>query len=67
MSKLEFIAGDDNYDPAKKGLFEVRASITKKFDNLNEAITYYNSLHEDKALWDFTTIPELLESHRLVS
>lgn len=67
MSKLEFIAGDDHYDPTKKGLFKVEASKTKEFDNLSEAIIYYNSLQEDKALWDVTKIPELLESHRVVS
>ena len=50
MSKLEFIAGDDNYDPTKMGLFEVRTSITKEFDDLSEALAFYNSLQEDKAL-----------------
>ncbi len=67
MSKLEFISGSGVVDPNQKGVFEVRASTTKKFDKLSEALEYYDSLHEDKALWDLTTIAELLESHRIVS
>jgi hypothetical protein len=43
----------------------VEAKVTKEFTKLSEARAYYESLNEEKAIWDITTIPELLECHTL--
>ena len=45
------------------GKFEVKYnSDSKFFDNFNQAKSFYESLNGEKAIWDITTIPELLES-----
>jgi len=38
-------------------------SFIKEFTNLSKAKEYYESLNEEKAIWDITTIAELLECH----
>jgi len=45
------------------GKFEVKAKDNKTFDKLSEAKRYYESLNEEKAIWDITSIPELIECH----
>ena len=65
MGKLKYYGGN-GYDYAKEnGIFEVRAKDTKTFTELLKAREYYDSLNEDKAIWDLTNIPELLECHTL--
>lgn len=47
------------------GTFEVKIGEieTKKFSKLSEARLYYDSINEEKAMWDMTKIPKLLEAH----
>jgi hypothetical protein len=45
------------------GNFEVKAKENKEFTRLSEAKKYYESLNEEKAIWDITNVPELLECH----
>jgi len=66
INRLEFLSGEGISDENKTGLFEVRASVYRKFEKISEAIEYYNTLQEDKALWDLTKSAELLQSHRIV-
>ena len=65
--KLEYYGGNGYDGVNEKGSFEVKASASKDklFNSLSDARDYYNSLNEIKALWDLTTIPELLEAHIL--
>lgn len=59
--KLVSVSGQGyDYSP-EIGIFEVSGSIVKQFTKLSEAIEYYESLYEEKAIWDITTIPELLD------
>ena len=64
MKQLEFISGQ-GYDYSKEnGNFEVKyGNEYKIFIHLSEAKKFYESLNEEKAIWDITTIPELLECH----
>ena len=46
----------------ENGKFEVKATSTIKiFTKLSEARNYYDSLNEEKAIWDITGMPELLD------
>ena len=46
----------------ENGKFEVQAtSSIKVFTQLSEARKYYDSLNEEKAIWDITGMPELLD------
>ena len=65
MKKLNFLCGNGYDYSNENGMFEVRASETKQFTKLSEAKKYYESLNEEKAIWDLTTIPELIECHVL--
>ena len=45
-----------------KGIFEVKWSNNKvKFTDLKDAKKFYESIKEDKAFWDVTRLPELIE------
>lgn len=61
--KLKFNSGQGFYYASENGVFEVKAKIDKKFTSLSEARKYYESLNEEKAIWDMTLIPQLLECH----
>jgi len=61
--KLKYYGGQGLCYSPNIGKFQVKTTKVKEFDKLREAVDYYNSLHEEKALWDVTTIPELLECH----
>jgi hypothetical protein len=64
MSKKLKYYGGQGYGYSKEtGKFEVKAKVNKTFDRLSEAKAYYESLNEEKAIWDLTTIPELIECH----
>jgi hypothetical protein len=65
MKKLELYGGDGYDYSAENGKYKVKATVTKEFTKLSEARAYYESLNEEKAIWDITTIPELLECHTL--
>jgi hypothetical protein len=65
MKKLQLYVGDGYDYSAENGKYEVEAKVTKEFTKLSEARAYYESLNEAKAIWDITTIPELLECHTL--
>ena len=63
MKKLKYYGGQ-GYDYSNEiGKFVVKANETKQFTNLSKAKEYYESLNEEKAIWDISTIPELLEGH----
>lgn len=61
--KLKYYDGQGYSYSKENGKFEVKANQNKKFNNLSEAKEYYESLNEEKAIWDVTTIPELIECH----
>lgn len=45
------------------GQFEVKhKGSTKKFTKLSEAISFYEGLDEESAIWDMTGMPELLDA-----
>ena len=52
-----------------KGNFEVNFGGDKNtirvFVSLKKAKRFYDSLNEEKSLWDMTGLPELLECHAL--
>jgi hypothetical protein len=66
MQELIYYGGE-GYDYApEKGEFAVKTdSEEKKFERLSDAIEYYDSLNEEKCLWDLTKLPELLSAHTL--
>jgi len=66
MSKKLKYYGGQGYGYSKEiGKFKVKAKAkdNKTFDKLSEAKRYYESLNEEKAIWDVTTIPKLIECH----
>jgi hypothetical protein len=63
MKKLKYYGGQGFEYSNENGKFEVKANKTKQFTKLSEAKKYYESLNEEKAIWDTTTIPELLECY----
>jgi len=66
MKKLKFYGGQGygySNEIGKFEVFEVKANERKQFTNLSKAKEYYESLNEEKAIWDITTIAELLECH----
>ena len=64
MKKLKYYGGVGFLFSKENGLFEVKANANKVFRKLSSAKKYYESLHEEKAIWDITNqIPVLLESH----
>jgi hypothetical protein len=62
IGKFEVKTSGYNYSP-ENDRFEVNVMVIKKFTKLSEAVAYYESLNEEKAIWDVTIIPELLECH----
>ena len=67
MNKLEYYGGDGYGSSTEIGKFEVKASKTKTFNKLSEARKYFDSLNEEKAIWDLTRAPELLDCYVLNS
>ena len=68
MKKLEYYGGQGFGYSNENGKFEVRANKTKLFTKLSEAKKYYDSLNEEKAIWDITTSKaELLECHTITT
>ena len=63
MKKLKYYGGQGWAYSKEIGQFEVKAKETKRFDRLSKAREYYENLNEEKAIWDITTIPELIECH----
>ena len=63
MKKLKYYGGQGFTYSSENGKFEVRGKKTRKFTSLSEAIKYYESLNEEKAIWDVTSFPELLECY----
>jgi hypothetical protein len=51
----------------EKGQFEVKYEKTiKSFSELSKAIEFYQSLEIPSAIWDVTSMPELLDSKDFV-
>lgn len=63
MKKLKYYGGQGYYYSNENGKFEVKAKEIKIFNKLSEARKYYDSLNEEKGIWDITKLPELLEAH----
>ena len=64
MKKLKYYGGQGFESSKENGLFEVKASKNKVFTKLSEAKKHYESLNEEKAIWDISTqCSELLEAH----
>lgn len=62
-NRLKYYGGQGYGYSNENGNFEVDASDSKEFTSLSEAKGYYESLNEEKAIWDVTNIPELIEAH----
>jgi len=60
---LKYYGGQGYEYSEEVGKFEVKAKTIKNFNRLSEARSYYDSLNEEKAIWDITKVPELLECH----
>ena len=70
--ELEWYGGDGRgsipYD--KIGRFEIKCDqplLKAVFETFSEAIEVYDSITTEKALWDLTGCPELVEAHTLKS
>lgn len=64
--KLVYYGGDGIACARKNGIYEVHGDgKTVVFDDIDAAAEYYDALFCDKALWDVTGAPELLECHEL--
>jgi hypothetical protein len=61
--KLKYCGGEGYKYSNEIGKFKVVSKTNKTFDKLSEAKKYYQSLNEEKAIWDISAIPELLECH----
>jgi len=63
MVKLKHLSGDGFEHFNEDGKFEVKSkgNEIKEFNKLSEAKKYYDSLNEEKAIWDITLIPELID------
>lgn len=64
MKKLKYYGGQ-GYDYSKEnGKFKVKVGGKQiLFTKLSEAKKYYESLNQEKAIWDVSGMPELLECH----
>lgn len=61
--KLVYYGGNGFGECDETGVFTVCFSKeTKEFNRLNEAKKFYDSLDEEKAFWDLTRIPELIDA-----
>ena len=67
MSKLEHYGGQGYSYSQEIGKYEVRTNQgTREFTRLSEARAYFDSLKdEERAIWDITTIPELMDAYFL--
>jgi hypothetical protein len=62
---LEHYGGNGYSYSTEDGTFEVRVEGkgNKKFNKLSEAREYFDSINEERFIWDVTTIPELLDGY----
>lgn len=67
MKILSYYGGQGyGYSP-EIGRFEIRhGEDAVEFTSLRDAIFVYEALSGEKALWDLTTIPELLDAYHFV-
>ena len=61
--KLKYYGGQGFEGLSELGKYEVRANVDKSFNCLSEAKEYYESLNEEKAIWDVTFMSDLIEAH----
>jgi hypothetical protein len=61
-NNLKYFGGSGFEGLKENGKYEVKCKITKQFSKLSEAKKYYESLNEEKAFWDITNMPELIEA-----
>jgi hypothetical protein len=62
MSKHFSQSGQGYYYSKELGQFEVRYEATsKEFTELSKASEFYESLDVPSAIWDLTSMPELLD------
>ena len=63
-NKLKFISGQGYEHSKENGKFEVKSNGVTKFTKLSEAKKFYDSINEEKAIWDKTyCFAELIECH----
>jgi len=65
MKPLNFYGGIGYENIEEDGEFEVRVNDIerKKFYKLSEAKLYYDSIKEEKSLWQLERLPKLLQAH----
>lgn len=61
MKQLKYYGGNGFANFNEHGKFEIKANQITKFNKLSEAKKYYDSLNEEKAIWNITLIPELID------
>ena len=61
--KLKYYGGEGFAYANEHGKFEVRGDKTIVFISLSVARSYYESLNEEKSIWDVTRGADLLECH----
>ena len=69
MKKLKMTIGSGYREIRNdKGMFVVKYQndINMEFTSFVEAITFFDSLNETKAFWDFTLKPELCEFYEWI-
>ena len=74
MKKLKHVGGQGFSCSNENGMFDVitdqigkvfTTTRTRSFTKLSEAIKYYKRRRTSKAIWDVTSIPELLDCMEL--
>lgn len=68
MKKLIHYGGDGYGSSKEIGKYEVKyggeeEEKLKEFTSLSQAVKFYDSLNEEKAIWDLNGCPELLDCH----
>lgn len=66
MEQLEYYGGNGYGGVPEVGLFIVKTRFRlsyRKFKRLSEARKYFDSINDDKFLWDIRGVPELLEGY----
>lgn len=64
--ELEYYGGNGYLGVPEKGIFRVATGLSlanRMFTELSAARKYYDKLNIEKALWNLTRMPELLECH----
>lgn len=62
--KLKSTSGEGYSYAPEKGVFCVKTDdILKTFTRLSEARKYYDSINEEKAIWQYKPSAELLDAH----